>query len=75
MHIDSAEGIKIEDAIKEKCHKCDAIVAVYNDRGHLFIKKSPVAYISIYENFFEIKCKNCGAMNKVTTFPSVCIEK
>ncbi len=64
-------SIEIEDPIKAKCTRCLGIIAVYNDKGKLLLKKNPIAFISIYENFFEIKCKNCGELNRIDRFPTV----
>jgi len=64
MYID--KGINIQDEEKIKCSRCKGTLAVKNDLGQLFLRKVTIAYISIYENVCEVKCKDCGAL---TEFP------
>lgn len=68
------QGIEIEDEIKTKCSKCNSVIAIHNDAGLLFFRKVTVAFVSIYENLFELKCRDCGTINKVINFPSVSRE-
>lgn len=61
MYID--KGIDIRDGEKIRCKQCKTTLAVKNQNGEMFIRKTIIAYISVNEDIYEFKCRECGAIN------------